>query len=253
MNWTQAKEPICTPCLEHIESLNLLKDMKTLQETMQFPDKCLRNLRIAGLLLKKSAKAGLSLYNIGTLLYRSGYSSNPSPVEKILENAYDLYKTINKSLSSRLKIEKYLSDCVKPVVRKRPRALSSNETDFEAFLPSTFSLNSTECTESDSLFESVVTISEVSEEEDFDDDYSNALDEVPTNQNSSFSSSGLPILDDFCEDICEDEAFNTKLFYYIEAFMDITIQKKVKELWSNFYLESEKSGGRIRSCSYALD
>jgi len=45
----------------------------------------------------------------------------------------------------------------------------------------------------------------------------------------------------------ESEAFNQKLFYYIEAFMDQAIQKKIKEI-----IQFETPQGRLRSSSYAI-
>ena len=253
MNWPQAREPITQRCLEYIEAMDALENIKFLQETMPFRDKCLRNIRISSLLLKKGAKAGLSLYNIGTMLYRKGYSETPSVIEKIIEDSYDLWRTISKSVSCRLKLERFLSDSIKPVQRRRPRAFSSNEIDFEAFLPSVQSLNSTNNTDTDSLFDTVVTISEVSEEDDdFDEDDFEGFEDSPSNPNMSFSSSSLPYLEDLVPVNDCDEAFDTKLFYYIEAFMDLAIQKKSKELMSNFYLESSYPGGRTRSCSYAI-
>ena len=251
MSWPQAKEPITPKCLEYIEAMDPLENIKFLQEAMQFRDKCLRNIRISSLLLKKGAKAGLSLYNIGTMLYRKGYSETPSVIEKIIEDAYDLWRMISKNLSSRLKLERFLSDTAKTVQRRRPRAYSSNEIDFEAFLPSVQSLNSTNNTDTDSLFDTVVTISEVSEEEDFDEDDFPDFDS-PSNANLSFSSSSLPYLEDLVPANENDEAFDTKLFYYIEAFMDLAIQKKSKELMSNDYLECSYPGGRTRSCSFAI-
>lgn len=251
MGWSQTKEPLTQQCLDYIDSLNPLEDIRFLQETMPFRDKCLRNIRISTLLLKKGVKAGLSLYNIGTMLYRKGYSESTSTVEKIVEDAYDLYRTISKSHSSRLQIERFLSDTVKTGQRKRSRAYSSNEIDFDAFLPSAQSLNSTDNTDTDSIFDAVVTISEVSEEDDFDED-NLSFDESPSNPNLSFSSSSLPYLDEPLPVNDGDEAFDTKLFYYIEAFMDLAIQKKVKELMSKAYLEFHYPGGRTRSCSFAI-
>ena len=136
--------------------------------------------------------------------------------------------------------------------RRRPRAFSSNEIDFEAFLPSVQSLNSTNNTDTDSLFDTVVTISEVSEEDRFRRGRFPRLRALPPMLNLSFSSSSLPYLEDLVPVNDNDEAFDTKLFYYIEAFMDLAIQKKSKELMSNFYLESSYPGGRTRSCSYAI-
>ena len=249
MAWPQSKEPICIECFEYVESLDPISYIRYLQETMPFRDVCLRNIRISALLLKKGAKAGLSLYNIGNLLYRKGYSETPSVIEKIVEDAYELYRTITKSLSTRLKYEKFLSES-KPV-KARPRAYSTNEIDFEAFGQNSNSLNST-CTTSDSFYYTVVTISEVSESDDFSEDFNECFElpnEETSSHNLSFSSSGLPSLDDSPKkSVEENDAFNTKLFYYIESFMDLAIQKTVKEL-----LKSANPGGRTRSCSYVFN
>jgi hypothetical protein len=250
MAWPQAKDPVCPECFEYIESLDPISYIQYLQETMPFRDICLRNIRISSLLLKKGTKAGLSLYNIGSLLYRKGYSDSPSTIEKLLEEAYDLYRTITKSLSSRLKYEKFLSE---PKLKCRPRAYSTNEIDFDSFIPNLGSLNSTETT-SDSFYYTVVTISEVSENDDFSEDLEDCLIDLTSDgtqniQNLSFSSSGLPSLDDSPKKSSEEnDAFNTKLFYYIESFMDLAIQKTVKEL-----LKSASPGGRTRSCSYVFN
>lgn len=254
MNWPQAKESICLECYEYIESLDPLTYIRFLQETMPFRDICLRNIRISSMLLKKGAKAGLSLYNIGKLLYRKGYSDTPSVIEKVIEDAYDLYKTITKSLSSRLKFEKYLAEG-KSTQKRRPRAYSTNEIDFEAFPASIQSLTTSQNTTSDSVYYTVVTISEVSEGDDFSEDFQDNIfdlpsDGIPSSQNLSFSSCDLAALDDspLKKPLDEDEVFNTKLFYYIESFMDMAIQKEVKEL-----MKFASPGGRTRSCSYILN
>lgn len=245
MNWPQAKEAIVPECLEYIESMDPLSYISALQETMPFRDICLRNIRIAALLIKKGAKAGLSLYNIGSMLYRKGYSDTPSVIEKVIEDAYDLYKTITKNLNSRLKLEKYLAENSKNCYKMRSRAHSTNEIDFEPVFAQ--SLNST----SDSFHYKVVTISEVSESDDFEEEFQGDIfdlpdEDLPSNPNLSFSSVSLPSLDDSVIRGVKNEsdAFNTKLFYYIEAFLDVAIQKKVKEM-----MKFSSPGGRTRSCS----
>jgi len=91
--------------MDFLMQLDPLKDISTLKDTMPFRDKCLRNIRISTTLLKKGAEAGLSLYNIGSMLYRQGYEDNLSIIEKTLEKAFSIYKTLNESLSSRLILE----------------------------------------------------------------------------------------------------------------------------------------------------
>jgi len=56
--------------MDFIMQLDPLRDIGMLKDTMPFRDKCLLNIRISTTLLKKGAEAGLSLYNIGSMLYR---------------------------------------------------------------------------------------------------------------------------------------------------------------------------------------
>ena len=131
------------------------------------------------------------------------------------------------------------------------------------------SLNSTQnTTDTDSIIDTVVTISEVSEEDDIDEEcfnpmvFEDCLEDEENDEddegnlsnfhNLSFSSTNLSYSERPTRKSDDNEAFNTKLFYYIEAFMDLAIQKRSKELMSNFYLEFAYPGGRTRSCSYAI-
>ena len=251
MSWPQTKEPITPDCLEYIEAMDPVAYIQYLKEIMPFRDVCLRNIRIAALLMKKGAKAGLTLHDIGSMLYRKGFSDSPSIIEKVIHDAYDLYKTITKSLSCHLKLEKFISENLKYPGKRRARAYSTNEIEYEGL--STCS-NSPNCTDpnSDSFYCAVVAISEVSEGDDFEENFDEDIfelddDDLPSNPNLSFSSSSLPSLDDspFKGSKNENDALDTKLFYYIEAFMDVAIQRQVKESMKNL-----SPGGRTRSCSY---
>jgi hypothetical protein len=250
MSWPQTKEPITSECLEYIESIDPLSYIQFLKEVMPFRDICLRNIRIASLLMKKGAKAGLSLFNIGSMLYRKDFSDTPSTIEKVIDDSYDLYKTITKSLSHQLKIEKFLSENLKNPSKRRARAYSSNEIDVESFISASPSLESTTNTTSESFYCAVVAISEVSDD-DFEESFEEDLfelnsDDLPSNPNLSFSSSSLPSLDDSpMRGVKSDDAFDTKLFYYIETFMDVAIQRMLKE-----QMKYSSPGGRTRSCSY---
>lgn len=237
MSWIHTKNPITPRCLDYILELDPVKDIRMLKDTMPFRDRCLRNMRISTTLLKKGAEAGLSLYNIGSMLYRQGYDDNPSIIEKILEKAFQIYKTVNQSLSSRLILENALSPKFPPRrFSGRPRAYSSSETIFESSRLSPKSQGSSQNTEtdtSDNQYDVVLTISEItsSEEEDSDCDLS-----IPT-KDASGRSLSLPRIGKFKsklklekkKKIEESEAFNQRLFYYIEAFMDQAIAKKIKE------------------------
>mmetsp|Transcript_10342 Transcript_10342/g.10293 ORF Transcript_10342/g.10293 Transcript_10342/m.10293 type:complete len:431 (+) Transcript_10342:443-1735(+) len=255
MSWMQAKNPITPKCMDYIQSIDPLYDISMLKDTMPFRDICLRNMRISSTLLKKGAQAGLSLYNIGSMLYRNGYDDSPSIIEKVLEKAFQVYKTMNNSLSSRLFLEHTLSPRTTP--RKLPgrqRAFSSCECLLESSqLSPTFqySPQNTETDASDTQYDVVLTISEMSssEEEDSDEDLNLSF------KDSNGRSLSLPFLtkikpkkiEEKPKEI-ESEAFNQKLFYYIDAFMDQAIQKKIKEI-----RQCETPEGRHRSSSYAVE
>eukprot|EP00357_Protocruzia_adherens_P017112 CAMPEP_0115033952 /NCGR_PEP_ID=MMETSP0216-20121206/40287_1 /TAXON_ID=223996 /ORGANISM="Protocruzia adherens, Strain Boccale" /LENGTH=692 /DNA_ID=CAMNT_0002412595 /DNA_START=459 /DNA_END=2538 /DNA_ORIENTATION=+ len=98
MEWAQTREPICKKGLEHIEKLDPRADVEKLKKNLYLRDRCLRNFRVAGLLLKKGAKAGLTLHQIGTLLYRPDYDDTPSEVEVVVEKAVNLAKILLKSI-----------------------------------------------------------------------------------------------------------------------------------------------------------
>jgi len=70
MSWNHTKSPLTPQCMDFIMQLDPLRDIGMLKDTMPFRDKCLLNIRISTTLLKKGAEAGLSLYNIGSMLYR---------------------------------------------------------------------------------------------------------------------------------------------------------------------------------------
>ena len=252
MSWPQAKEPITAECLEYIEAMDPVAYIQYLKEIMPVRDLCLRYFRIAALLMKKGAKAGLTFHDIGSMLYRKDFSDTPSVVEKVIHDAYDLYKTITKSLSCQIKLEKFISENLKYPGKRRARAYSTNEIEYEGFSTCSNSPNCTENTNSDSFYCAVVAISEVSEGDDFDESFDDDIfelddDDLPSNPNLSFSSSSLPSLNDFPDKGSknENDAFDTKLFYYIEAFMDVAIQRQVKESMKN-----SSPGGRTRSSSY---
>jgi hypothetical protein len=56
--------------LAFIDSIDPVEDCKRLKEKLGFRDICLRNFRISETLLKKCAKAGLTLKQIGSIIYR---------------------------------------------------------------------------------------------------------------------------------------------------------------------------------------
>ena len=56
--------------------MDVLENIQQLKQTIQIRDICLRNLRIAGTILKTGVIAGLPLYHIGTIMYRPGFGDD---------------------------------------------------------------------------------------------------------------------------------------------------------------------------------
>jgi hypothetical protein len=235
MDFPQSKDLIEESCLEYISMIDPLKDISFLKENFSFPDKSLMFLRISSILLKKGAQAGLSLNQIGSLLYRKEYESSPSVIEEVVQKSIEFYKTITKSLTTRLILEKNLYSKSK----KRPRAYSSHEDieliHFGDVDTTNYSSNSEDACE---VFLTIKEEEEEDEEEVF----------ITDNYGRSIS---LPCLASLISPAKKEEprrAFDNKLFYYIEAFIDLAIEKKIRDLNSKDYLEFNVNG-RMRSLS----
>lgn len=70
MTYKQTQLPLSPKSLEYIDNIDPAKDCQTLREKLGFREICLRNFRIAQIFLKKMAKAGFTLYEIGSFAYR---------------------------------------------------------------------------------------------------------------------------------------------------------------------------------------
>ena len=70
LSFAHAEQPFSEQSLEYIRSIDIMQDIKLLEETFKFRPQCLRNMRISSTLLKKGAEAGLTLAQIGQILYR---------------------------------------------------------------------------------------------------------------------------------------------------------------------------------------
>lgn len=233
MNWQSCKEPIDDYFLEGIQALDPVEEITFLKEAMPFRDRCLRNLRISNILLKKGANAGLTLAQIGALLYRPGFDNSPSVIEQVVAKSIELYKTINKSLSSRLKLEQ----CLSKKITTRPRAYSTNESDFNHFGDSSAKTQTSTPGEPEFCYELVMVINEVKEEEDDD-----GVDFMDFNGRSLSLPSFVKLHSKTAKE--KHEAFDRKLFYYVESFIELAVQKKVKDL-----MKYTNPNGRLRSSS----
>ena len=81
MGYKQAKMSLSEDELAYIEEIDPVKDCQTLREKLGFREICLRNFRIAEMFLKKMAKAGFTLYEIGKSMYREDDSDCDSSEE----------------------------------------------------------------------------------------------------------------------------------------------------------------------------
>lgn len=65
MEWPQVQHPFSLEEIEFIKNINPKEDVKFLHKHLKMREICLRNFRIAEILLKKCAENGLTLYDIG--------------------------------------------------------------------------------------------------------------------------------------------------------------------------------------------
>ena len=110
MGYKQANMPLSQTSLEFIDSIDPVKDCKTLKEKLGFRPICLRNFRIASIFLKMMVRAGFTLYEIGQFAYRPDNDSDwsdsednkskpskkeeSSDLEKLVKEAETIYFTV---------------------------------------------------------------------------------------------------------------------------------------------------------------
>jgi len=70
MDWPQAKKPFAQAELDYIRSLEAEKDAKNIEMQLGIRRECLRLLEVTTKLLKFGAERGLTLHQIGQILYR---------------------------------------------------------------------------------------------------------------------------------------------------------------------------------------
>lgn len=95
MDWPAAKEPMSQETIDYIMALDPDNEARLLDQELpghRIRPRSMRSLKIATRLLQKGATAGLSLYDIGLLIYcREGESLDgkiaKSPLEKIVDEA----------------------------------------------------------------------------------------------------------------------------------------------------------------------
>lgn len=70
MEWPHVQQPMSENILKYLAGLDPKKDIKKVASVLPLSDDCLKNIRVAGLLLKKASLAGLTLHDVGLMLYR---------------------------------------------------------------------------------------------------------------------------------------------------------------------------------------
>jgi len=93
MNWPQAQKPFGEKELAYIKALHGGRDARLLAKYLGIRRECLRLLEVTTKLLQIGAEHGLTLYDIGTLLYRVDRCSDApvqlSVLERLIENSVD--------------------------------------------------------------------------------------------------------------------------------------------------------------------
>ena len=132
MEWDQIEEPFSSSSLKYINSLDVLKDIKMLDNTFKFRKIWLRNIRITGTLLKIGAEHGLTLSQIGSILWREDdYDEDPEPsmLEKIVTKAQEMSLTIRKIRSTHLRPKLDSVDVFKNRNKTRRTSMNNKNSD----------------------------------------------------------------------------------------------------------------------------
>jgi hypothetical protein len=88
MGWPQAKEPFGESELKYIQKLSWEKDQKMLVQSLGLRKHPLRLMWVTYRLLKLGASAGLTLFQIGEIVYRTDFEE-PSTLQRIIEVSVD--------------------------------------------------------------------------------------------------------------------------------------------------------------------
>jgi len=84
----QAKRPFDAEELAYIERIDINRDMDTLMREASIRPQCLRNMRMTTTLMKKGARAGLNLHQIGSMICRED-PEQPSTLENMCKMALE--------------------------------------------------------------------------------------------------------------------------------------------------------------------
>lgn len=119
MQWPQAQYPFTCEELDHIASLDIAQDAAILR-SVGIDEECVTTMRICTALLQLGADAGFSLHEIGGYLQREGDFSQPSTLEKVVEEAV---KAVAKETSASVTSIEFMDVVVAKVVGVIQRTL----------------------------------------------------------------------------------------------------------------------------------
>ncbi|TYZ60141.1 hypothetical protein PybrP1_005889 [[Pythium] brassicae (nom. inval.)] len=88
LEYPQAKVPFGAPALAYIEALDAVADAHALRR-LGIREECVTALKICTLFLQRAARAGKTLFWIGTFLQRGGCFEAPSALELLVQRACD--------------------------------------------------------------------------------------------------------------------------------------------------------------------
>jgi hypothetical protein len=86
MYWKQCKEPFTRSALQYIKRLNPRKDALILR-SLDIPEPSILTCVTCTLLLQRAAMRGLNLYQIASIMQRSGFRDQPSSLERMVKDA----------------------------------------------------------------------------------------------------------------------------------------------------------------------
>merc|ERR1719375_3025108 len=88
MGWPQAKEPFEEETLKYIQGLNWERDQRMLVKSLGLRKHPLRLMWVMYRLLQLGASEGLTLFQLGEIIYRTDFEE-PSTLQRIIEVSVD--------------------------------------------------------------------------------------------------------------------------------------------------------------------
>lgn len=125
--WPQVEIPTNERLKEYIATFNPLENCKKLKALLGFRPICLRNYRIAETLLIKGTERGLTLGEIGKIIYKH-WNEDSSLLERIVRDAEEMTLMNNSPLHRMLKLKTKVSQKskVSSSIKENPQDLMSD-------------------------------------------------------------------------------------------------------------------------------